>query len=414
MYIMKSVLLIDCSSLFGGFLHDKFSTEQISLESVSSREAYTKMITLLPDLIIIEADGGLSEDVMHLLEKKSVDPNARKLPIIIIGPVLERSKIANLIEYNVVKYFSKPIKFKVFFEAVGKILQIEFSMDTTPCILDIHLNGSLVFIEVALGLNRERLMLLKYRLAELIEHYKINVPKVILMLTNIQLSFVDGLNLELLIDNISSEGKIPNKYIKILTFDNFTKELVKGHPEYFGIQVSSDIESIVGFMVDHDSNYNIKEFVYDKVLTSDKPAEESDLGFIDSKSGLEGNFGSMMRIAVIDDDVIVRKLLQNTISSVSGETGLFETVSAFFESLSTGIEYDAVIMDLYLPDMDGINVLKNFQRKGLQIPVIIYSKAAAKEVVMQALSLGARSYLVKPQKPSVVLGKVIEILHSNS
>ncbi len=411
---MKSVLLIDCSSLFGGFLHDKFSTEQISLESVSSREAYTKMITLLPDLIIIEADGGLSEDVMHLLEKKSVDPNARKLPIIIIGPVLERSKIANLIEYNVVKYFSKPIKFKVFFEAVGKILQIEFSMDTTPCILDIHLNGSLVFIEVALGLNRERLMLLKYRLAELIEHYKINVPKVILMLTNIQLSFVDGLNLELLIDNISSEGKIPNKYIKILTFDNFTKELVKGHPEYFGIQVSSDIESIVGFMVDQDSNYNIKEFVYDKVLTSDKPAEESDLGFIDSKSGLEGNFGSMMRIAVIDDDVIVRKLLQNTISSVSGETGLFETAAAFFESLSTGIEYDAVIMDLYLPDMDGINVLKNFQRKGLQIPVIIYSKAAAKEVVMQALSLGARSYLVKPQKPSVVLGKVIEILHSNS
>lgn len=411
---MKSVLLIDCSSLFGGFLHDKFSTEQISLESVSSREAYTKMITLLPDLIIIEADGGLSEDVMHLLEKKSVDPNARKLPIIIIGPVLERSKIANLIEYNVVKYFSKPIKFKVFFEAVGKILQIEFSMDTTPCILDIHLNGSLVFIEVALGLNRERLMLLKYRLAELIEHYKINVPKVILMLTNIQLSFVDGLNLELLIDNISSEGKIPNKYIKILTFDNFTKELVKGHPEYFGIQVSSDIESIVGFMVDQDSNYNIKEFVYDKVLTSDKPAEESDLGFIDSKSGLEGNFGSMMRIAVIDDDVIVRKLLQNTISSVSGETGLFETAAAFFESLSTGIEYDAVIMDLYLPDMDGINVLKNFQRKGLQIPVIIYSKAAAKEVVIQALSLGARSYLVKPQKPSVVLGKVIEILHSNS
>ena len=167
-------------------------------------------------------------------------------------------------------------------------------------------------------------------------------------------------------------------------------------------------------MVDQDSNYNIKEFLYDKVLISDKPAEESALGFIDSKSELEGNFGSMMRIAVIDDDIVVRKLLQNTFSSVSGETELFETAGAFFDSLSTGKEYDAVIMDLYLPDMDGINVLKNFQRKGLQIPVIVYSKAAAKEVVMQALSLGARSYLVKPQKPSVVLGKVIEILHSNS
>ena len=115
MYIMKSVLLIDCSSLFGGFLHDKFSTEQISLESVSSREAYTKMITLLPNLIIIETEDGLSEDVMHFLEKKSVDPNARKIPIIITGPVIERSKIANLVEYNVVKYFSRPVKFDVFF-----------------------------------------------------------------------------------------------------------------------------------------------------------------------------------------------------------------------------------------------------------------------------------------------------------
>ena len=236
---------------------------------------------------------------------------------------------------------------------------------------------------------------------------------VILMLTNIQLSFVDGLNLELLIDNISAEGRIPNKYIKILTNDVFTKELVKGHPEYFGIQVSSNIETIMEFIVDQGSNCNIKEFIFDKVLTSDKPVEESVLGFIDSKSNLEGNFGSMMRIAVIDDDIVVRKLLQNTFSSVSGETDLFETAVAFFDSLSAGKEYDAVIMDLYLPDMDGISVLKNFQRKALQIPVIVYSKAAAKEVVMQALSLGARSYLVKPQKPSVVLGKVLEILHSN-
>ncbi|MGN0729341.1 response regulator [Treponema sp.] len=410
---MKSVLLIDCSPLFSGFLHDKFSMEQIALDSVSNREAYTKMVTLLPDLIIIEVENGISEDIMHFLEKKSIDPNARRIPIIITGPVIDRSKIANLVEFNVVKYFSKPVKFDVFFDSIGKILKIEFSMDTTPCILDIHLNGNLIFIEVALGLNREKLMLLKYRIAELVEKYRINVPKVMLMLTNMQLSFIDGMNLEFLIDNISSQGKIPNKHIKILTSDSFTRELVKGHPEYSGIQVSDDIEFIVELISDQDSVSNIRNFLLEKVLTSDRPASETVIGFIDSRSNLEGNFGNMMRVAVIDDDVVVRKLLQNTFSSVSGETDLFETAGAFFNSLSSGKDYDIVIMDLFLPDMDGISVLKNFQRKGLQMPVIVYSRAAAKDVVMQALALGTRSYLVKPQKPSVILGKVLEILHSS-
>ena len=123
---MKSVLLIDCSSLFGGFLHDKFSTEQISLESVSSREAYTKMITLLPNLIIIETEDGLSEDVMHFLEKKSVDPNARKIPIIITGPVIERSKIANLVEYNVENIFPDQLSLMFFLKLSEKFFRLNF------------------------------------------------------------------------------------------------------------------------------------------------------------------------------------------------------------------------------------------------------------------------------------------------
>lgn len=130
---MKEVLLIDGSHLFREFLKEKLAEEQVHLENATgNRDAYTKIITMLPSLIIIEANDSLNSDIMDLLEKKRNDPNARRKPVILIGPKIERSKAATLVEYGVVKYFTKPIRFDVFFEAIGSILRQSFSFDETP------------------------------------------------------------------------------------------------------------------------------------------------------------------------------------------------------------------------------------------------------------------------------------------
>ena len=57
--------------------------------------------------------------------------------------------IAALAKYGVIKYFAKPIQFDIFFEAIGKILNNQLSLDTTPCVLDLHRNGNIIFIEIA-------------------------------------------------------------------------------------------------------------------------------------------------------------------------------------------------------------------------------------------------------------------------
>lgn len=414
MYIMKSVLLIDGSSLFQGFLRDKVAAEQVKLEYASGREAYTKMLSLLPDLVIIEIETAITEDINLLLEKKHIDPNAKKIPVIMTGPVMDRSKIAHLVEFGVVKYFTKPIKFDVFFDSLGKILRMPLSMDSTPCILDIHLNGSVIFVEVAQGLNREKLMLLKYKLAEIIDKYKINFPKIILMLTNLQLTFIDGANLELLLDNINCNRMIPNKHIKILSFDEFVIELIKGHPEYNGIVVSQNLQYVVSSLLnqDEDVNYESTDFIYDNILHSDRPTDDTSFGFIGSRGEKESSSGTMMKVALVDDDVVVRKLLENTFTTASGEASLFENANSFLKAVNSGQEFDLVVLDLYLPDMDGISVLKTLLQINYQTPILIYSKASSKAVVLHALSLGAKSYLVKPQKPGTILNKALEILHS--
>ncbi|MBP3366438.1 MAG: response regulator [Treponema sp.] len=414
MYVMKSVLLIDGSSLFSGFLKDTFAVEKISFESVFNREAYTKIITLLPDLIIIEIENEISDDIMHLLEKKHTDPNARKIPIVIVGPDMERPRITNLLEFGVVKYFTKPVKFEPFLAAVGKIMKTSFSLDTTPSFLDIHLNANLIFIEIAFGLNREKIRLLKYRIAEVIKTHGLNVPKVILMLSGYEFSFVDGVSLEFLIESISADGRIANKNIQILSSDEFVHELVRGHTDYIGMQVFDNLKSIAELLLEQDQNYKIEDFVLNRIISSDGRDNEIALGFSDSRNVASENGGSMIKVAVIDSDAVVRKLLQGTFAAVSGEADLFETAASFLDAVQAGKIYDVVILDLYLPDMDGISVIKTLARRNFQAPILIYSRAASKEVVVQALSLGVRSYLVKPQKPGVVLNKAVEILHASN
>ena len=362
--------------MFCDFLKDKFTTEQVSLTYIPRREAYTKIITLLPDLIIIELKDGLDDDLYNLLEKKRTDPNAKKIPVILTGPTEPREKIAALVEYNVVKYFNKPIKFEVFFESVGKILHAVFSMDTTPCILDMHLNANVIFVEIAMGLNREKLSLLKYKLAAIIEKHELTNPKIILMLTNLQLSFIDGANLELLLDNVSVNKTVPNRNIKILSFDKFVRELIKGHPEYTGIQVSDNLTSIIGSVLNQDSNYGTNDFIYDKVLSSDDSKNDS-MDFVESRDNTKKDGGgSILSAAIVDDDIVIRKLLQNSFSSISSETSLFATGTEFMKAISQGNEYSVIVLDIFLPDMNGFDILASLQRQNCQTPIIVYSRTA--------------------------------------
>ena len=56
--------------------------------------------------------------------------------------------------------------------------------------------------------------------------------------------------------------------------------------------------------------------------------------------------------------------------------------------------------------------LHNLQHQNFERPILVYSQATNKNFVIQALSLGAKNYLVKPQKPDVILRTVFETLRS--
>ncbi len=61
--------------------------------------------------------------------------------------------------------------------------------------------------------------------------------------------------------------------------------------------------------------------------------------------------------------------------------------------------FDGVILDIGLPDMNGLEVLQNFRRTQPDLPVIMITAAETEERAKTAINLGATAYLLKPFDP---------------
>ena len=102
---MKKVLIIDSSKLFSDFMKEKLSSENVSVEITNGRrDAYTRLITILPDLVIMDAPDSFT-DLMDFLKSKISDPNAKKIPIILTGPQIDKAKMASLGRFGVDIFF---------------------------------------------------------------------------------------------------------------------------------------------------------------------------------------------------------------------------------------------------------------------------------------------------------------------
>lgn len=410
---MKNVLIIDAPVMLREFLTEKLSAEKVAVESADSqRDAVARMFSILPDLIILNVEKSV-EDVYEFLSKKKNDVNGKKIPIIMCGAVLGKDEVADLAQYGVIKYFAKPIKFDIFFESIGRVLRMPFAVDDTPCILDIHLSKNIIFIEIALGLNHEKIAMLKYRLSDIIEKNHLAMPTVILMLTSLSLSFVDGYNLEYLFETVTSDNRILKKNIKVLSLDSITKEFIEGHTELNGIEVVENLSSVLNSLVEGNVTTDAQDVIADTLLVPEKDVSSSTIEMrfsAESESEKEKKKMSA-KIAVVDSDPAVCQSLLNVLQSISNEISVFQNGTQFVQSLSQK-NYDIAIMEIYLPGINGFQILKTLLDKNISLDVIVYSQITQKEYIMQTLRLGAKSYILKPQKPEVVFQKVVEILNA--
>lgn len=102
-----------------------------------------------------------------------------------------------------------------------------------------------------------------------------------------------------------------------------------------------------------------------------------------------------MRVLLVEDDVATARsvsVMLNTLGYVvdvadSGEDGM---------QIGRLYDYDVIILDLVLPDMDGYDVLRRFRKAGVDTPILILSGLLETDNKIKGFGFGADDYLTKP------------------
>lgn len=104
------------------------------------------------------------------------------------------------------------------------------------------------------------------------------------------------------------------------------------------------------------------------------------------------------RILIVDDEPAERCLLDEMVRQLGYEPEIATSGEAALAALTGqhGARIDAVVLDLMMPDLDGVGVLAEARAAGLAVPVIVQTTADGTEKVAAAMHAGATDFVVKP------------------
>lgn len=120
-----------------------------------------------------------------------------------------------------------------------------------------------------------------------------------------------------------------------------------------------------------------------------------------------------MRILVVEDEVKIASLITDVLES----EGLIAEVATDGETAweMGGTElYSAAILDIGLPKMDGLAVLKNWRSEGVGFPVLLLSAKSSWNERVEGINIGADDYLVKPFQIEELVARLRALLRRNS
>lgn len=124
--------------------------------------------------------------------------------------------------------------------------------------------------------------------------------------------------------------------------------------------------------------------------------------------------GKSLHVLILDDEPIVGKRLKPALTKIGCEVEVFEDPKEALARIAEK-EFDIVVTDIYMGEIDGLQVLERVQRKCPRTKVIIITGYAMMEMARQAMDKGAFDFIAKPFKPDDLresIAKAAEALRS--
>jgi DNA-binding NarL/FixJ family response regulator len=113
-----------------------------------------------------------------------------------------------------------------------------------------------------------------------------------------------------------------------------------------------------------------------------------------------------MRLAIIDDHPLVFDALAVVIAEVAGhpEISGFARLEEYERAAESGQRFDLVLLDLTLPGFSGLESLRRYRMNESAAPVVVLSAVSDRNVIVQALDLGAMGFIPKSSRRDVLIG----------
>jgi len=102
-----------------------------------------------------------------------------------------------------------------------------------------------------------------------------------------------------------------------------------------------------------------------------------------------------LRVLIVDDEAAIRRFLRTGLLAQGSLPQEAATGQAALAALAHG-ETDLIVLDLGLPDMDGIEIIRRLRAAGNMTPIIVLSSRDAESAKVAALDAGADDYVTKP------------------
>ena len=117
----------------------------------------------------------------------------------------------------------------------------------------------------------------------------------------------------------------------------------------------------------------------------------------------------MKKILVVEDETHVVSFIKKGLTEES-----FEVTVAFDGKtglqLALNSHYDFIILDIMLPEMNGLEVCKNIRKENQQVPILFLTALGTSENIVLGLENGADDYLVKPFKFIELVARIKSLL----
>ena len=120
-----------------------------------------------------------------------------------------------------------------------------------------------------------------------------------------------------------------------------------------------------------------------------------------------------MKLLIIEDDTSLREIMQRALKS---EGYVVETAPTYFDACDkiAGYSYDCILLDIMLPDGNGLKLLEEIKKSGKEERIIIISARDSLDDKIAGLDLGADDYLAKPFYMAELSARIKSVMRRGS